>query len=80
MATRDYAAVLYLGAGLASNVTILTASMITLPLNFWNNVVGNDNVRLWESNTALKGVKKLLQEVQLGVLGLLFPSWISRCE
>lgn len=80
VATKDYAAVLYLGTGLAFIVAILTASVITVSLNSWNNIVGNDNVKLWESNTALEGVQKLLREAQLGVLGLLFPSWISRCE
>lgn len=51
-----------------------SCDMLTVPSNCWKSIVGNDHAKLWERNTALEGIQKLFQEVQLGFLALLFSS------
>lgn len=55
-------------------ITLSSCNKITVPFNCWNSVVGNDHAKFWERNTALEGIQKMFQEVQSGVLALLFPS------
>lgn len=55
-------------------ITISSCGMITVPLKCSNSIVGKDHAKLCERNAALQEIRKLFQDVQLGVLALLLPS------